>query len=101
MVDIAHAKLSNEEIEKLVSNMFEQASSNRRMSLDFKDFRDTLLGKLDFVWDVCLDFKGMTNLISSNMGITFLQLVILKSKFFCSHNLTISFKNNRNKLRHQ
>ena len=62
MMDIANAKLKPEEIEGLVSKMFTQASSNRRMSLKFEDFRDTLAGKLDYVWDVCLDFKGISTM---------------------------------------
>ena len=59
MMEIANTQLCSDDLEALVSKMFAQAGVERRMSLSFDDFSDVMSTRLELLWDVCLDFKGL------------------------------------------
>ena len=84
-MEIANAQLSQRELDALVSKMFAQVGADRRLSLSFDDFSDVMSDKLDMLWDVCLDFKGIW--YCTYLKVCFVQYL---GKFVCVRMLCMS-----------
>lgn len=59
MMEMANSDTKVEQIDALVDSMFENAGLDNGSSLTFEDFADVFSDKLDMLWDVCLDWKGV------------------------------------------
>lgn len=65
MMEMANRNLSTENVDQLVDNMFVSAGLERRTSLKFREFTQVLDGHMDMLWDVCIDWKGLSQITLS------------------------------------
>ena len=66
MLEMANTHLSVDKVNFLVDQMFHTAGLQGRQSLHFEDFTQVVSGKMDMLWDVCLDWKGRHTFFSNS-----------------------------------
>jgi len=57
-MEMANGSLKQDEVNRLVDEMFIKSGLQASNSLKFKDFTLILNNQMDLVWNVCIDWKG-------------------------------------------